>query len=107
EFAILAEGIGGAAEARAISERVVNALQQPFETSSRPVTLTASMGIAISQPTGQQAGNLLRDATAALDYARNAGGARAVVFENRMRDTVMHSLRLEHDMDGALQRGEL
>ncbi|MEZ4522493.1 MAG: EAL domain-containing protein [Thermomicrobiales bacterium] len=107
DFAVLAEGVGGAAEARVLGDRIVDALRRPFETDSGPITLRSSVGASTSSPSGQNAGNLLRDATAAMEYSRNVGGGRCTVFEDRMRQSVVDSLRLEGDIDGIHQRGEL
>ncbi len=107
DFAILAEGVGGGAEARIIGERVTDAVRDVFDTPAGPIDLKASAGAAISKPSGQNAGNLLRDAIAAMEYARKVGSDRCVVFEDRMRDAVIDSLRLEGDLEGVEQRGEL
>lgn len=107
DFAILAEGVGGAAEARILGERVAEAGRQPFETPAGPLRFELSVGAAISAPSGQNAGNLLRDAIAAMEYARKVNSERCIVFEDRMRDAVIDSLRLDDDLDGVQSRGEL
>ncbi len=107
DFAILAEGVGGAAEARVLGERVNDALRDPFDTPAGPLRLKASIGAAVSKPTGQNAGNLLRDANQAMEYARKVGGGRCIVFEDRMRDSVIDSLRLDGDLENVQERGEL
>jgi diguanylate cyclase (GGDEF)-like protein len=107
DFAILAEGVGGAAEARMLGERIVAALREPFVTETGTLTLRSSIGAAISKPSGQNAGNLLRDATAAMEYSRKVGGARNTIFEDSMRKTVVDSLRIEGELQGLHERGEL
>jgi diguanylate cyclase (GGDEF)-like protein/PAS domain S-box-containing protein len=107
EFAILAEGVGGAAEARVLGERVGDALREPFETPRGALRLKANVGAAVSSPSGQNAGNLLRDALTAVEHARKVGAGRAIVFEDRMRGDVIDSLKLEGDLEGAHMRDEL
>ena len=107
DFAILAEGVGGAAEARILGERVAEAARQPFDTPAGPIRFELSVGAAISAPSGQNAGNLLRDAIAAMEYARKVNSERCIVFEDRMRDAVIDSLRLDDDLEGVQSRGEL
>ena len=107
DFAVLAEGVGGAAEARVLGDRVIEAVRKPFETSGGPLSFRSSVGVATSSPSGQNAGNLLRDATAAMEYSRKQGGGRCTVFEDRMRQSVVDSLRIEGDIEGLHRRGEL
>lgn len=107
EFAILAEGVGGSTEARILGERVADAVRDPFETPRGPLRLKASVGAAVSSPSGQNAGNLLRDAISAVEHARKVGAAGAIVFEDRMRNDVIDSLKLEGDLEGAHMRDEL
>ena len=107
DFAILAEGVGGAAEARMLGERIVSALRVPFATEAGSLALRPSIGAAISKPSGQNAGNLLRDATSAMEYSRKVGGARNTIFEDSMRQSVVDSLRIEGEIAGLHQRGEL
>ncbi len=107
DFAILAEGIGGAAEARMLGDRVVSALRAPFVSERGTNTLRTSIGLAISKPSGQNAGNLLRDATSAMEYSRQVGGGRSTIFEDSMRQSVIDSLRFERDIEGLQDRGEL
>ena len=107
DFAVLAEGVGGVAEARMIGDRLVDALDSPFVTESDTIILRSSVGAAISTPSGQNAGNLLRDATSAMEYSRNVGGGRSTIYEDSMRKNVVDSLRIEGDIDGLHERGEL
>jgi diguanylate cyclase (GGDEF)-like protein/PAS domain S-box-containing protein len=107
DFAILAEGVGGVAEARMLGERVVEVARETFDTPAGPIRLKASVGAAISTPTGQNAGNLLRDANQAMEYGRKMNSGRCVVFEDRMRDAVIDSLRLDDDLENVQERGEL
>lgn len=107
EFAVLAEGIGGAAEGRTIAERISENLRAPFIIGTEQITITISSGIAVSSPNSRNAGNLLRDGQAALGYARKQGGARHVVFQNRMREGLVNTHDLQDDLKRALDRQEL
>lgn len=107
DFAILAEGVGGAAEARMLGERIISAIRDPFVTATGTLNLRPSIGSAISKPSGQNAGNLLRDATAAMEYSRKTGGGRNTIFEDSMRQSVVDSLRIEDELKGLHERGEL
>ncbi|MBI3494095.1 MAG: MASE1 domain-containing protein [Acidobacteria bacterium] len=78
EFAVLLEKLGDPSEASVIAERIKQALDEPFELDGRRVSLTASIGIALSAPGGSSAEHLLRAADAAMYRAKAAGHGRIV-----------------------------
>ena len=59
----------------AIAHRICDALAQPFEVGGNTQTITVSVGIALSG-LGGGAGELLRDADAAMYAAKGAGKNR-------------------------------
>ena len=107
EFAVLAEGVGGVAEARILGERISESLRKPALYCDQQLRLNVSIGAATSKPSGQNSGTLMRDAMAAMEASRQAGAGRLVIFEDRMRNDIVDSLKLEDDIDGLQDRGEL
>src|SRR5690606_27903268 len=73
EFVVLVDGASLRIAPELVAERLLDVLHQPFELdlAARPVTVTASVGIA----TGERAtaSDLLRDADIALYRAKEAG----------------------------------
>ena len=78
EFAVLLEG--GADSPERVGGRILEALRRPFDVGGHTVTVGASIGVAISDPTepGLSADALLRRADAAM-YAGKRGGKGALV----------------------------
>jgi diguanylate cyclase (GGDEF)-like protein/PAS domain S-box-containing protein len=77
EFVVVCDIDGGGAEALDIAERLRAAIAGPHETattSTRP-DITASIGVAISEP-GDDSASLLRRADAAAYLAKRGGKAR-------------------------------
>lgn len=102
EFVVLVDGTTMDAGPELVAERLLEVLRPPFqlEASSSPVTLTASIGIAVgARPT---AAELLRDADIALYAAKAAGKDRFIVFEPEMHTAVQDHLLLEMDLRDAL-----
>jgi diguanylate cyclase (GGDEF)-like protein len=102
EFVVLVDGTTMDAGPELVAERLLEVLRPPFELemSSSPVTLTASIGIAVgARPT---AAELLRDADIALYAAKAAGRDRFIVFEPEMHAAVQDHLLLEMDLRDAL-----
>ncbi len=106
EFVVLASDVSIAAGPELIAERLIEALKAPFSLgeSETPVTVTASIGIALGERIS--AADLLRDADIAMYRAKWDGKNRHVLFEQGMKDTVQNRMELEIDLRLALEREE-
>jgi diguanylate cyclase (GGDEF)-like protein/PAS domain S-box-containing protein len=93
EFAILIEEVKVAAAVDA-AERVIAALQAPFDLEGREVFVTASVGIAV----GDDADELLRSADVAMYRAKGSGKAQYVVYAPRMEEDIVGRLELVADL---------
>jgi diguanylate cyclase (GGDEF)-like protein len=102
EFAILAEGIGHAAESEALATRILEALGQPLWIAGRELFPSASIGIALWQPRYRLGEELLRDADAAMYRAKAEGRDRSALFDEAMRAHAMRLLDLEADLRRAI-----
>jgi diguanylate cyclase (GGDEF)-like protein len=107
EFVILCEDLDDPAEVDAIAARVVAAVSAPFVLSTVEVAVTASVGIAFSGRGEELSEQLLRDADTAMYQAKRGGGARHQIVDLREQDRTSRRASLEHDLRGALARGEL
>jgi diguanylate cyclase (GGDEF)-like protein/PAS domain S-box-containing protein len=103
EFAILVERGGGGASAVDVAERVIGALQAPFDVQGREVIITASVGIGV----GADAEELLRSADVAMYRAKSSGKSQYVVYAPRMDDHVVGRLELVADLRRAVTDQEL
>jgi diguanylate cyclase (GGDEF)-like protein/PAS domain S-box-containing protein len=90
EFAILIEEVAGPASAVDVAERIVAALQVPFELEGREVFVTASVGIAM----GTVADDLLRAADVAMYRAKASGKAQYVMYLPTMAEDLVGRLEL-------------
>jgi diguanylate cyclase (GGDEF)-like protein len=85
EFAVLAERVTEPDHADVIASRIVRALQAPMDINGEPATITASMGVAVCQPSLSAAGEmpsgdkLLRSADEAMYAAKASGKDRYVL----------------------------
>jgi diguanylate cyclase (GGDEF)-like protein/PAS domain S-box-containing protein len=95
EFAILVERADAAAAAALdAAERVIAALQTPFDLDGREVFVTASVGIAV----GDDADELLRCSDVAMYGAKASGKAQYVVYAPRMDEHLVGRLELVADL---------
>jgi diguanylate cyclase (GGDEF)-like protein len=103
EFVVLLDGSELDATPDLVAERLLEVLREPYELGAgadRPVTLTASIGIAVGRD--ENAETLLADADVAMYVAKSAGKNRYLVFESGMQTAAQDRLTLEMDLADAL-----
>jgi diguanylate cyclase (GGDEF)-like protein/PAS domain S-box-containing protein len=107
EFVICCEEVTGAEEACAVVQRIVDAFSgSPFRFDDTIITITASVGVALSTPTsGAEA--MVRDADAAMYAAKAAGKARVEVFDPTDQGRRRRRRGPAHDLETALATGQL
>ena len=79
EFVLLLNGIGSAAGAEAVAEKLRLLLEQPLLSLGRPESVSPSIGIALYPEHARSAAALIARADAAMYAAKLAGGNRAAV----------------------------
>jgi diguanylate cyclase (GGDEF)-like protein/PAS domain S-box-containing protein len=107
EFVVLLEDLHSDDDAENIAQRLVRVLSEPYWLGAQRVTSTASIGLVKGCTSYSQADQMLRDADTAMYEAKAAGKGRYVVFDEAMRERVLRRSRLENDLKGATDRGEL
>jgi diguanylate cyclase (GGDEF)-like protein len=106
EFAVLLIGIDEPATAVRISERVIEALREPFTIANEEVLTHASIGIATAVDTGCDGQELLQNADLALYTAKSSGKSRWELFEPAMYAAVQRRHRLKADLYHAVESVE-
>jgi diguanylate cyclase (GGDEF)-like protein len=104
EFAVLIEDVRSEREAVAVAERLIEALNPPFEIRGREVFVSASVGVVVGSGRGEE---LLRNADVAMYRAKAEGKGRCALFEPSMRAEVLDRIELEADLQRAVARNEL
>jgi diguanylate cyclase (GGDEF)-like protein/PAS domain S-box-containing protein len=105
EFVMVCERVGGELDAYALAARILEIVREPFTINRSEVVVTASAGIAMVD--GRDPESLLRDADAAMYWAKDRGRARAELFDDELRRRVVARLDIESELRRALERGEL
>jgi diguanylate cyclase (GGDEF)-like protein/PAS domain S-box-containing protein len=106
EFVILREDLSGEDGAFEPVERVLAALEAPFEVRGHRRHVTASIGVALGDHTVEPH-VLLRNADAAMYRAKERGRARFELFDDVMHEQALRRLEIEHDLQLAIECGEL
>lgn len=105
-FALLARGADAAA-AQSLAESALSAFETPLIVADHRVTTTLSVGVALGPEHGDEAGALLRSASAAVSAAR-AAGPHSIRFAGAELNRMAYGrLKLEQDLRRAIENGEL
>jgi diguanylate cyclase (GGDEF)-like protein len=106
EFTVLLSGIHGPGDAELVAKRMLAAIREPVEIMGQMLNPSASLGIAVYPDDGRTSDDLRKRADAALYSAKGAGGGYRF-FAKSMEDGAVRRLSLEHELRGALDRGEI
>jgi diguanylate cyclase (GGDEF)-like protein len=88
EFLVLIEGAALDDGVSAVADRILTAIERPFEVRASAVPLSISASIGIATGTRQTPSELLRDADIALYRAKAGGKRRSVIFAPSMQAAV-------------------
>jgi diguanylate cyclase (GGDEF)-like protein/PAS domain S-box-containing protein len=105
EFVMICERIESPAAAVEVGERVLDIVREPFTVDGSELVVTASIGIALVDDRPPEA--LLRDADAAMYWAKDRGRARVELFDEHMREKAVTRLDVERELRRALEVGGL
>lgn len=84
EFVLLLAELPFANTAEEILQRVLAALNRPIEIGDASVSVSASIGVALYPPHGQDADLLLQHADQAMYQAKNSGKNRCAFFDSSL-----------------------
>jgi diguanylate cyclase (GGDEF)-like protein len=107
EFVVLLPEVLDDREAMAVAYQIATAVRQPISLADRQVVVTSSIGVALSDPSGDQPTRLLRSADLALYKAKDNGRDRFELFDPNLETSAIERLDLETDLRSAQADGEL
>lgn len=108
EFAVIFPySKGRSEEYKAIGKMILMRLQEPFKLGNSEAFLGASIGAARYPEDGSTHTELLRKADAAMYRAKDSGRGRQVDYSRTLGIVIAKRLRLEADLNRALERDEL
>lgn len=106
EFAIVLGRLRYTDDAERVAAKISELLSQPFTIDGEEINVTVSVGIASYPGDGVGSEMLLRNADAALAYAKARGAGRVQAFEPRMNEDLLRRLTVEAGLRRALDKGE-
>lgn len=108
EFVVILENLSkqhieAATQTKAVGEKILAALNQPYQLASHDYHSTASIGAALFSDHGKTAEELLKRADIAMYQAKKAGRNTLRFFNQAMQDTINVRTTLEGDLRKALE----
>jgi diguanylate cyclase (GGDEF)-like protein len=79
EFIVVQQGLSDPAEARALADRIVRVVSEPYSLNGHVIAVGVSIGISISPRDGRELGRLVICADAALYQAKKTGRGQVVL----------------------------
>jgi diguanylate cyclase (GGDEF)-like protein len=107
EFAVLTTNNTELPALEALADRIIATLSAPYVVSGHTLVIGASIGIVVINKSSRDAADIMRYADMALYRAKNEGRKRACIYDAAMDASLTQRKQLEHDLRGAIERGEL
>ncbi|AMK76095.1 MULTISPECIES: EAL domain-containing protein [Methylomonas] len=90
-----------------VAEKILAALNQPVTVAGLPMTVTTSVGIALFPEDADNVQDLLKNADAAMYYAKSEGRANFRFYSPELNAAALENIKLEQELRGAIGRNEL
>ena len=107
EFLVVCEDISDLEHAGQIAARIHAVLEAPLAIAPNSITISASIGIAVSTDHNEHAADLLLHADSALYEAKRRGGGRSTSATERARTETDRRLNVERDLRDAIETDQL
>lgn len=106
EFMVLLPNISQRADVDEVAQKLLVAIEAPLHAEGRPLSVTASGGIALFPHDGDTAEALIKHADTAMYLAKARGRAQYRFFDAAMASSAYAALVMEGELAQALERGE-
>jgi diguanylate cyclase (GGDEF)-like protein/PAS domain S-box-containing protein len=107
DFVLLWNGLKSAEDAAVLAQRILSILARPFTVDGNTLNVGASIGISVYPNDGRDFADLLKNADAALHYAKESGRGTWRLFAPALNARAAERLRTENELRSALARSEL
>ncbi len=107
EFTVIMPNLVDPRHAPLVGQRVLDALLRPFHVKEHEAFVSGSIGITIFPDDATEAGDLLKNADAAMYSAKDKGKSNFQFFTNDLNEEVNERAALKNGLNKALERNEL
>ncbi|RUO35173.1 putative bifunctional diguanylate cyclase/phosphodiesterase [Aliidiomarina sanyensis] len=106
EFVVVLASPVNEADANRIAERLLVAVSEPFTVGERRLTLTASIGLSLSQPDTENPSVLIQQADMAMYKAKRRGNNNYEWFSDAINEKLEHHVMMRHELHTAVTNDE-
>ncbi|MDR2208605.1 MAG: bifunctional diguanylate cyclase/phosphodiesterase, partial [Azoarcus sp.] len=107
EFVFILPDINQPQDAASIARKLLTSIGRPYLLGGHDITISASIGIALSETDGNTTAELLRNADAAMSRAKEDGRNNFRFYSTDMNITTLGDLLLENQLRNAIKYNEL
>lgn len=106
EFTILLTEISNIQDAAKVAQRIIDLFKEPFKIKGHEVFVTTSIGIAVYPHDGEDVDTLLKNADAAMYYAKDQGRNNYQFYKESLNISAIERLTIENSLRKAMDRNE-
>ena len=106
EFTVLLPGLSRPEDATVIAEKILRELHIPFHVAGQKFRATASIGIAVFPPDGENADILLKNADIAMYKVKSSGKNSYMFYTSEMNTCYHERISRENELRSAIQNNE-
>jgi diguanylate cyclase (GGDEF)-like protein len=107
EYTILLPGMERPESAAHVAQRILAAMDEPFEVDGNELFVTPSIGISVFPDDGEDIDTLLKNADIAMYHAKQHGRNGFEFYSSEMNSRSLERLNLENRLRNALDNNEL
>ena len=107
QFGLILMSESDAVKITALAETIRKTIRAPIAFNDREIFLTASIGLALADPTAAVSDEIIKDAELAMYHSKRIGGDRIDVYKPAMRARKQDRLTIESELRRALEREEI
>jgi len=107
EFVVLFPDANVRQRAETLARRILAAINAPLAVQDRDLVVSGSIGITVFPDDAASAAQMVKNADMAMYQAKAAGKGCFRFYSRALDEEVERRVRLEHDLRGAWERGEM
>jgi diguanylate cyclase (GGDEF)-like protein len=107
EFLVLLPDVDSEVGVEKVAERLLHAVSEPQELSGRRVVAHCSIGIALYPDNGKSVEELMANADNAMYQAKATEQSSVIFFTEEMNIRLRERMQMEHDLNAAIELGQL
>jgi diguanylate cyclase (GGDEF)-like protein len=107
EFTIIMPSLDDLAQISLAAQRILDALEKPFQLNDEEAIVTGSIGITVFPDDASEASDLLRNADAAMYRAKDQGKATFHYYTADLNEEVKERVAIKTGLSKAMEREEL